>query len=378
MKIAAYFIFRDERRNARELVQCLKEADAIFALDTGSSDGTAEILREEGVQVYDWPTVQDLSAPQNFARTKQNSRAFRFDEARNRLLKYIPDDFDVCAAIDCDERFRPGWRAAIERGWTPEGTHGRYRYNLFDADGSLLRYSLYDRVHARKGAKWIHAAHETVSFDREPVHVYLPDLTLDHKRNWDTPRGYYLDLIRLAAREEPDDWRMQFMLGRDLLVLGDPRQAAEQLEAVVNRTWDNIPGESKADALKCLVGAHQKLGDLNAAANYADDMIRANPTSRDGYVTAVRIAQSRGDWAGAYMHATTALRLAASPLSETDATAFGALPWDIAASGAAGIGLFAEALELARKALEFNPGDERIAGNVRKLEEIVAPLNREK
>jgi hypothetical protein len=93
---------------------------------------------------------------------------------------------------------------------------------------------------------------------------------------------FLLELIRLAAREEPDDWRMQFMLGRDLLVLGDPREAADQLEAVVNRTWDNIPGESKADALKCLVSAHQKLGDLNAAANYADQMICANPTNAMG------------------------------------------------------------------------------------------------
>jgi hypothetical protein len=75
------------------------------------------------------------------------------------------------------------------------------------------------------------------------------------------------------------------------------------------------------------------------------------------------------------MYATTALRLAASPLGETDATAFGALPWDIAASGAAGIGLFGEALELARKALEFSPDDTRIAGNVRKLEEIVLKRN---
>jgi tetratricopeptide (TPR) repeat protein len=306
MKIAAYFIFRDERRNARELAGCLKEADATFALDTGSSDNTTAILREEGVQVYNWTTVQDLSKP----------NAFRFDEARNRLLEYIPEDFDVCAAIDCDERFRPGWRGAIERGWTAEATHGRYRYNLFDKDGSLLRYSLYDRIHARKhfcvnhakihGARWIHAAHETVTFDREPVHVYLPDLILDHKRNWDTPRGYYLELIRLAAREEPDDWRMQFMLGRDLLVLGDPREAAEQLESLMARDWGNIPGESKADALKCLVSAHQKPGDLESAANYASEMIRANPTSRDGYVTAARIAQSRGDWPGAYMYATTA------------------------------------------------------------------------
>jgi tetratricopeptide (TPR) repeat protein len=363
MKIAAYFIFKDERENARELAQCLKEADATFALDTGSSDGTAEILREEGVQVFNWPTVQDLSAP----------NAFRFDEARNRLLEYIPEDFDVCAAIDCDERFRPGWRAAIERGWTPEGTHGRYRYNLFDADGQLLRYSLYDRIHARKGARWIHAAHETVAFDREPVHVYLPDLILDHKRNWDAPRGYYLELIRLAAREEPDDWRVQFMLGRDLLVLGDPREAAEQLEMVLAM---DRKGVFEAEALKCMVSAQQRLGNLELAAKYADDMIRANPTSRDGYVTAARIAQSRGDWPGAYMYATTALRLNASPLAETDAVAFGALPWDIAASGAAGIGLFTEALTLARKALEFSPDDERIAENVRKLEKIVGGENK--
>jgi len=126
LSVVAYGIFRNERKNAEAWAKSLQEADAVYALDTGSTDNTPEILKDNGVQIFFWETVQDLSAP----------NAFRFDTARNRLLDLIPASIDVCVVCDFDERFRAGWREALEKSWTPETTHGRYEYNQYH-DGVL-------------------------------------------------------------------------------------------------------------------------------------------------------------------------------------------------------------------------------------------------
>jgi len=58
-------------------------------LDTGSTDDTAEKLRQRGAQV----TVETVSP-------------WRFDTARNRSLELTPEDADICVCTDLDEVFR--------------------------------------------------------------------------------------------------------------------------------------------------------------------------------------------------------------------------------------------------------------------------------
>ena len=89
-------------------------------LDTGSSDDTVERLRARGAIVG-----ETVVSP------------WRFDTARNESLGLIPADADICCAIDLDEQFHPGWRAALERAWHPDTTRARYRYTWsFRPDGS--------------------------------------------------------------------------------------------------------------------------------------------------------------------------------------------------------------------------------------------------
>ena len=81
----------------------MSEADDICVLDTGSTDDTVERLKARGAHVE-----QKIIAP------------WRFDVARNKSLKLIPKDADICCCIDLDEQFQPGWREKLERAWQPD------------------------------------------------------------------------------------------------------------------------------------------------------------------------------------------------------------------------------------------------------------------
>ena len=120
MKICVYAICKNESCFAQRWYRSMAEADGIFVLDTGSEDGTAELLRELGAQV----TVEEIIP-------------WRFDVARNRSLELVPEDCDICVCTDLDEVFEPGWRTLLEQAWTAGTTQAAYRYTWnFNSDGT--------------------------------------------------------------------------------------------------------------------------------------------------------------------------------------------------------------------------------------------------
>ena len=68
----------------------------------------------------------DADAPLGFLLSGGlDSRDVYKRQARNESLGLIPADADICCAIDLDEQFHPGWRAALERAWPVSYTHLR-------------------------------------------------------------------------------------------------------------------------------------------------------------------------------------------------------------------------------------------------------------
>ena len=51
MKVAVYAIAKNEAKNVRDWYNSMCEADEICVLDTGSTDGTPELLRALGCKV---------------------------------------------------------------------------------------------------------------------------------------------------------------------------------------------------------------------------------------------------------------------------------------------------------------------------------------
>src|SRR5688572_30281194 len=111
MKVAVYTIAKNEERFAERWARSCEEADYRVVLDTGSTDKTVERLRSLGVTVH-----------------SAEIRPWRFDVARNQSLALVPEDAEVCIALDMDEILVPGWREALERAWAPGTTMLRYPF----------------------------------------------------------------------------------------------------------------------------------------------------------------------------------------------------------------------------------------------------------
>lgn len=91
-KVAVYTICKNEINYVNSFMDSMSEADAVFVLDTGSTDGTVEKLRERGAIVF-----EKIIKPWDFSK------------ARNAILKQIPKEFNVLVSVDLDEVFHAGW-----------------------------------------------------------------------------------------------------------------------------------------------------------------------------------------------------------------------------------------------------------------------------
>ena len=75
MKLYVYAICRDEAKFAARWMVSMSEADGVYVLDTGSSDGSPEQLEELGAHV-----------------ARRQIQPWRFDDARNLSLDLTPED----------------------------------------------------------------------------------------------------------------------------------------------------------------------------------------------------------------------------------------------------------------------------------------------
>ena len=197
-RIYVYAICKNEEKFAERWVRSMQEADGICVLDTGSTDGTAERLRELGAHV-----TQEAVTP------------WRFDTARNRSLELVPEDADLCVCTDLDEVFRPGWRTAMEQALAGGAEKLRYRYTWsFRPDGREGVVFWIEKAHARFGFRWAHPVHEVLECTKGACRtVDAEGVQLDHHPDPEKSRGQYLPLLELAVQEAPEDDRNAFYLG---------------------------------------------------------------------------------------------------------------------------------------------------------------------
>ena len=111
MKVAVYTITKNEAKQVQPFMDSCRDADLVVIADTGSTDGTPDLLRKAGAVVHDIAV-----------------KPWRFDVARTTALSLLPADVDVCIKLDLDERLQPGWRRQLEKAWVPGTTRLRYWY----------------------------------------------------------------------------------------------------------------------------------------------------------------------------------------------------------------------------------------------------------
>lgn len=350
-KICVYAICKNEGQFAERWMQSMSEADLVVVLDTGSTDNTVEILRENGAQV----TVEQIVP-------------WRFDTARNRSLELVPEDVDICVCTDLDEVFHPGWRERLERAWQIGMGQVSYRYTWsFEPDGSEGYVFWTEKIHARNGYRWTHPVHEVLEWTGEGVRpriVPVEGIQLDHHPDPTKSRGQYLPLLELSVAEAPEDDRNVHYLGREYMYRqrwDDCIRTLKHHLQMPAATW----ADERAASMRYIARAYANKGEREQARGWYLRAVAEAPHLRESYTDLASFLYERQEWDGVLWATGCALNIKKRPRTYIcEAAAWGSLPWDLRAMAYYHTGRLEQALEAAREAARLAPMEERLAGNV--------------
>lgn len=142
--LSVILITKNEAANIRDCLQSVMWVDEIIVVDSGSTDGTPDIAKGMGAQVYvhDWPG---------------------FGPQKNRALDYASKDWVF--SIDADERVTPALRAEIEQAMNEGKSDGYFCPRLSQFCGTFIHHSgwypdyvlrLFKREHGRFSNSLVH------------------------------------------------------------------------------------------------------------------------------------------------------------------------------------------------------------------------------
>lgn len=338
MKIAVYTIAKNEVQFVERWYKSAWQADGLFILDTGSTDGTVAFAESLGI------TVNSLIVD-----------PWRFDVARNASLAMIPDDYDMCIALDMDEVLVEGWREHLEL--IGDVNRPRYEYTWsWNGDVPDLVYGG-DKIHSRHGFVWKHPVHEVLACEGVEVQAWC-GLKIHHHPDSSKSRGQYFPLLELAVEEDPDDDRNSHYLAREYFFNGFNDKAEAEFKrhlSLPSAVW----GAERAQSCRYLYKITNDVSWLKQAIVEA-------PGRREPWVDLAFHYYGLGEWSECLSAATEALKIKDRPLEYlSEAFAWGSLPHDLAAVSAYRMGYFYEAKHRGLEALVLSPADERIVSNYR-------------
>ena len=353
MKICVYTIALNEEQFVERWIESAKDADAIYVLDTGSTDNTVNLLKQMGVNV----AVEKITP-------------WRFDVARNKVLDMIPNDFDVCISLDLDEVLMPGWKNAIKKIWKKGiTTRLRYIYNWSLDENNRPLVSFYcDKIHSRQGYKWTHPVHEILEWiSPSPMgrKIAVQGIQLDHKAYETKSRAQYLPLLEMSVAEDPDDDRNMHYLGREYMFKGRWEDCIKTLKKhleMPRATWK----DERASSMRYIAKSYLMLKDIEQAKIWYMKSICEAPHLREPYCDMATALYITEEWEGVIYFIKSALKIKERPQTYiNEESAWGGLPYDLLSIAYYKTGNLRLSLEYATKALEFYPNDERLKKNVK-------------
>ena len=340
MKIAVYTIAKNEQNFVQRWYESAKQADHLLILDTGSTDGTTALAHSLGIH-----TITREFTP------------WRFDNARNAALAALPEDIDLCVALDMDEVLLPGWREHLE-ALASDVTRPRYKYVWsWNDDGSEgLTYGG-DKIHSRHGYIWKHPVHEVITAVNGETQAWC-GLEINHHPDSSKSRSQYFGLLELAKDESPDCDRTAFYYARELFFHGRLDEAVEEFKrhlSLPKALWRPERAASMRYIAKC--GVEPEYWFLRACAESCD--------SREPWVDLAEFYYTVGRWDDVVMCAERALRLTVKPLAYLcESDAWGWKPFDLLAVACWNLKVFDDAVKWGSLAVEADPKDERLARNL--------------
>lgn len=337
-------IAKNEAKHVRKWAESAKDADAIYMLDTGSTDDTVAIARECGVIVFE--------------KTYKN---WSFAAARNDLREMLPDHDAWLVNMDLDEVFKDGWRDHWKD--IPDSANRlRYRYIWnWKADGVPGVEYHGDKLVRRHSHKWVNKVHE-VNVTQEgyiETQHFLPNFEIHHHADNTKSRSNYLPLLLEDVAENPNNDRNMYYCARELFFSGRFEESVTMFKRHLVMP-ESVWGPERAWSMRYLakmIPDEAEHWHLRACSEYKE--------GAETWTDLARFYHGKEDWFNMYYAAKRALTCQLYKglyLSEPDA--YGWWPNDMAALSAHNLGLHEQAIHHGQIAVDLNGSDQRLVDNL--------------
>lgn len=354
MKICVYAISKNEEQFVERWYNSMKEADEIYVLDTGSTDNTINKLKKLGVKV-----------------TSAKITPWRFDVARNKSLELVPKDADLCVCTDLDEVFEEGWRKKLEQA-------KNYNQVIYDYIWSFNEYGqpeiefFYEKIHSRKGYKWINPVHEVLSCSlKNPRKIKIEEIILKHYPDKNKSRSSYLPLLEQSIKEDKHNDRNYHYLGREYMYYGKYEKAITTLKhhlKMKEATW-NL---ERSASMRYISNSYLNLKKYDEALKYAIMSISESPERREGYLTTAYIYYLLKDYSKTKYYLKLALEIKNNPKTYiNDPNCYNGTIEDLLSICYYNEKKYKEAYINVIKAQKHQPNNERIQNNKKIIENLL-------
>jgi hypothetical protein len=179
-KTAAYTILKNEKAFIEKWLYYTKDFDYRVLLDTGSTDGSWELLKEYSKSDSRLIIQQYVFTP------------WKFDVARRYNLNMVPTDVDWCLSPDLDEYFTINVIEKIEHIIETHPNVTNISCDRFDVYSNVPRVGPPEnipsnKIHRRNDYTWVQPIYEHLSWihkDRPEIEIYCDELYLVHDQDF--------------------------------------------------------------------------------------------------------------------------------------------------------------------------------------------------
>jgi len=354
-KIYICSIMKNEEHNIENFYNSCKDADGIFILDTGSTDGSVEKARNLGINVSTVFYSQ-----------------FRYDVARNDALKLLPqDDSNTWViSLDLDERLSENWKENF-KNIEDSVTQLKYLY-IWNWFSSGKPKSIYYNSRIFRLNKYIfkHATHEVlVPLNNTVENRKTINLTMSHYHsNRNKPDD--LTLLELDYKENSDNKRSSYYLARQYFYKGMWDESIKYFIEYLNHPRSDWK-EERALAMRFVAKTLMYKGEFDKSIRWFFRALGENLNSKDVYVEICEVFKLKEDWISMYWACKKCLEVENSFEVITDIVEEDYKLWDYLSVSSFQLGYFEEALKYAIIASEKNPNNKRLKDNIIIIEENV-------